>query len=300
MVWSRWDLQRIAEGPASAASELRVVEVGHMSIHEGLAALSVRPDADPIYIHNVCRQVLKEHVGLGNPDRRLLKCDACDQVIGEWDSEADMRTELQAWWRIMKNRSMKARKQRFSPGRRVMVGMGMRVGTVKTVADHPSVLGEFVHEVLVDGENEPRRVVGCDLQPLPGMDEDLHKGSSTSIHLQNSSIANLNLGTQVGTINAVVQAMQGEGDAQRQVARALEELAQAVLSSQTTLPESEKLEVLDSLTTIAEQAAKKPEERSKGTLKAIFGYLPTAISAASNLASLWDKVGPTIKGYLGL
>lgn len=271
-----------------------------MSIHEGLAALRVRQDADPIYIHDVCRQVLKEHLGMGDPETRLLKCDGCDQVIGEWGSEADMRMELQAWSTIMNNPSMKTRKQRFSPGRRVMVGMGMKVGTVKTVADHPSVLGEFVHEVLVDGENEPRRVVGCDLQPLPGLDEDLHKGSLTSIHLQNSSIANLNLGTQVGTINAVVQIMQGEGDAQRRVARALEELTQAVVSIQTNLPESEKLEVLDSLATIAEQATKKPEERSKGTLKAIFAYLPTAICAASNLVSLWEKVGPTIKGYLGL
>lgn len=271
-----------------------------MTIHEGLAALRVRQDAEPIYIHAECKQQLKEHPGVRDPKTRLLKCDVCDEVIGEWDSEADMRMELQAWWRIMKNPSMKTRKQRFSPGRRVMVGLGMRVGTVKTVADHPSVLGEFVHEVLVDGEDKPRRVIGCDLQPLPALDEDLSKNAATSIHVQNSSIANLNLGTQVGTITAVVQVMRGEGDAQRQVARALEELTQAVLSSQTSLPESEKSEVLDSLKTIAEQAAKKPEERSKGTLKALLGYLPTAISAASNLVSLWEKVGPTIKGYLGL
>jgi len=271
-----------------------------MSIREGLGGFRVRKDVEPTFIHDACKQVLREHPGTSNPGARSLKCDACDQVIGEWDSEADMRMELQAWWSIMKNPSMKTRKQRFSPGRRVMVGMGMRVGTVKTVADHPSLLGEFVHEVLVDGEDQPRRVIGCDLQPLPALDEDLPKSAATSIHVQNSSIANLNLGTQLGTINAVVQAMQGEGDSQRQVARALEELTQAVLSSQTSLPESEKLEVLDSLKTVAEQAAKKPDERSKGTLKAVFGYLPTAISAASNLVSLWEKVGPTIKGYLGL
>jgi len=271
-----------------------------MSIREGLGAFRVRQDAEPTFIHDVCRQVLKEHRGIDNPAARSLKCDACDQVVGEWDSEADMRMELQAWWKIMSNSSMKNRKQRFSPGRRVMVGMGMKVGTVKSVADHPSVLGEFVHEVLVDGEDQPRRVVGCDLQPLPALDEDVPKTGGTSIHFQNSSIANLNFGTQVGTINAVVQAIQGEGEAQRQVARALEALTQAVVSSQTTLPESEKREVLDSLTTIAEQSAKKPEERSKGTLKAIFGYLPNAISAATNLVSLWEKVGPTIKGYLGL
>jgi hypothetical protein len=270
-----------------------------MAIREGLGALRVRKDVGPTFIHDVCRQVLSQHSGTGNPATWLLRCDACDQVVGEWNSEADMRMELQAWWKVMSNPSMKNRKQRFSPGRRVMVGMGMKVGTVKSVADHPSVLGEFVHEVFVDGEDQPRRVIGCDLQPLPALDEDLPKSAATSIHFQNSSIGNLNFGTQVGTINAVVQTMQGEGDAQREVARALKELTQAVVSSQTTLPEAEKQEVLDSLTTIAEQAAKKPEERSKGTLKAIFGYLPNAISAATNLVSLWEKVGPTIKGYLG-
>jgi len=93
--------------------------------------------------------------------------------------------------------------------------------------------------------------------------------------------------------------MAGRGDAQ-QVARALEELTQAVLSSQATLPDVEKREIVEALTTIAEQAAKKPEERSKGTLRAVVAWLPTAISAASNLVSLWEKVGPTIRAYLGV
>jgi hypothetical protein len=271
-----------------------------MSIHEGLAAFRVRKDAEPTYIHDVCKQELKQDLETDDHATWLLKCDACHQVIGEWRSESDMRMELQAWWNIMNNPSMKNRKQRFSPGRRVMVGMGMKAGTVRSVADRPSVLGEFVHEVLVDGEDQLRRVVGCDLQPVPGLDEDLQSANTPAIHIQNSNVANLNLGSQVGTINAVVHAMKGEGDAQRAVARALEELTQAVLSSQTSLAEPEKLEVLDSLKTIAEQASKKPDERAKGTLKAILGYLPTAISASSNLVSLWEKVGPTIKSYIGL
>jgi hypothetical protein len=44
-----------------------------MPIHGGLAALRVRQDADPIYIHDVCKQILKEHLGMGDPETRLLK-----------------------------------------------------------------------------------------------------------------------------------------------------------------------------------------------------------------------------------
>jgi len=277
-----------------------------MSIHEGLAAFRVRPDVEPTYIHDVCQQELKQYPPAGRPNTDnaawLLKCDACNKVIGEWLTRDEMKMELQAWWGMMNNRNYpmkKSPKRRFSIGRRVLVGMGMKVGTVKSIAEQPSVLGEFVHEVLVDGEKQPRRAIGCDLQPVPDFDEDLQGTSRSTIHIQNSNVANLNVGSQVGTINAAVQLMVGRGDAQ-QVARALEELTQAVLSSQATLPDVEKREIVEALTTIAEQAAKKPEERSKGTLRAVVAWLPTAISAASNLVSLWEKVGPTIRAYLGV
>jgi hypothetical protein len=57
--------------------------------------------------------------------------------------------------------SMKeVRKKRFSVGRRVLVGMGMRPATVQAVDDAPSMMGEFAHEVLIDGEPQSRRVLG--------------------------------------------------------------------------------------------------------------------------------------------
>jgi hypothetical protein len=64
-------------------------------------------------------------------------------------------------------------KKRFSIGRRVLVGMGMLPGTVKSVTDMPSVMGEFVHEVLLDGKTETRKDVGCEIYPIPDVDADL-------------------------------------------------------------------------------------------------------------------------------
>ncbi len=72
------------------------------------------------------------------------------------------------------------------------------------------------------------------------------------------------------------------------------------LFSQQALADALKREVVQALTTVAEQAPRKPDERSTGTLKAIMGYIPTAISSASQLTTLWEKLSPTIKGYLGV
>jgi hypothetical protein len=64
-------------------------------------------------------------------------------------------------------------KKRYAVGRRVLVGMGKRPGTVQSVAEAPSVLAEYVHEVLVDGEQVPRRVIGCDMEAIPELDTGL-------------------------------------------------------------------------------------------------------------------------------
>lgn len=189
-------------------------------------------------------------------------------------------------------------KKRFSVGRRVLVGMGMRPATVKSVADAPSTMAEFVHEVLVDGDIEVRRVLGCELQPVPDLDEDL-RGHRPAIHIQNSNVANLNVGSQIGVITANLQAISQGGDSQQEFARAIEQLTQAIVS-ESALQQNQKQEAVEAIATLSQEAAKKPEERSKGTIKALVAWLPTGIAAANNLVTLWDKVGPTIKAYLNV
>jgi len=57
---------------------------------------------------------------------------------------------------------------------------------------------------------------------------------------------------------------------------------------------------VEALSTIAEQAEKKPEERSKGNLKALVAWIPQVIATAADLVTLWDKFGPIIKTHFGL
>lgn len=175
----------------------------------------------------------------------------------------------------------------------------MRPATVKSVAEVPSVMGEYVHEVLVDGRQEIDKVLGCDLHAIPALDDDLRGTHRPTIHVQNSNVANLNLGSQVGTINAALQSISAGNAQQKELARALEQLTEAVLS-EVALSAVLKQEIMDALSTIADEAAKKPEERKKGILRAAVSWLPTAISAANNLTTLWDHLGPIIKGHLGI
>jgi hypothetical protein len=73
-----------------------------------------------------------------------------------------------------KERSMSQQpKRRFSPGRRVLVGHQSRPGTIVSVDHQPSDMGEFRHIVAMDPDGQTKPVLGCDLQPFPGLDEDL-------------------------------------------------------------------------------------------------------------------------------
>ena len=183
---------------------------------------------------------------------------------------------------------------RYSVGRRVLFGMTNRTGIVQSVDELPGQLREFAHEVRDERTHEIVRVLGCDMRPFPNFDEDLRVKNPT-IHIENSNIANLNLGSQIGTINASLEQISQGDEKQKEVARALQEFTQAVVAA--SLADSQKKEIVEALSTIAEQAAKKPEERSKGILKAVVGWIPHAVATAAYLTALWATYGPIIEAH---
>jgi hypothetical protein len=106
---------------------------------------------------------------------------------------ADIRRDLQIMVREydafpnrtsdeMEYRMAQMPKTRFSPGRRVLVGRQSRPGTILSVDDQPSNMGEFRHMVTLDREGQTIAVLGCDLQALPGLDEDLTAQKSTTFN----------------------------------------------------------------------------------------------------------------------
>jgi len=118
-----------------------------------------------------------------------------------------------------------------------------------------------------------------------------------NVTIQNA--ANVNLGSQVGTINATLTAISDQSTAHYKIAAVLKELSEAVLQN-PQIQEAQQQEILQVITDIARQAEVKPEARSIGTLKAMITGLPSVIGAAADLTTLWDKYAPLIRHFFGI
>jgi hypothetical protein len=109
--------------------------------------------------------------------------------------------------------------------------------------------------------------------------------------------ANVNFGTQVGTIEAALNKILNQG--QNDVAIALRDLVNGVTRA-NELHEEQKREILEILAELASQAEKQPESRSKGVIRSLMVRLPTAIGLVSDLTTLWLKYGPVLSKFFGL
>jgi hypothetical protein len=72
-----------------------------MPIYQGLAAIRVRPNVEPDFLHSICNNKLNSYEGLQDTDqmKHVLKCDTCKTIIGEWSTEEEKRRELSEWIR---------------------------------------------------------------------------------------------------------------------------------------------------------------------------------------------------------
>lgn len=118
-----------------------------------------------------------------------------------------------------------------------------------------------------------------------------------TITINNSNIANLNLGKQIGTINAALNVLSTGGDQSKEFAAALKQLTEAITASSSLDPER-KTEAVDVVSTLAEQAS--APQKKIGTLRALVNTLPAMITGAKDVIEIWNSVHPAIKGFLGI
>lgn len=57
-------------------------------------------------------------------------------------------------------------RKHFLAGSRVLVGVNKEKATVKAASVRPGTLGEYVHEVVIDGTSEVRTVLGTEMETL--------------------------------------------------------------------------------------------------------------------------------------
>jgi hypothetical protein len=117
-----------------------------------------------------------------------------------------------------------------------------------------------------------------------------------SIHLKDSQVGVLNLGSIVGNVEAHLAAVAGP-DAD-EVRRALETLAQAVVDDEA-LPDEQRQQLLESVDLLAQEAGAAPAQRRGSVIRTVLGGLAASLAAAGSLTEVWSAVGPSILHFFG-
>jgi hypothetical protein len=117
-----------------------------------------------------------------------------------------------------------------------------------------------------------------------------------NIHLKDSQVGVLNLGSIVGNVQAHLAAVGGpDADEAR---KALETLAQAVLDEEA-LRDEQRQQLLESVDLLAQEAAATPAQRRGSVIRTVLGGLATSLAAAGSLTEVWTAVGPTLLHFFG-
>ncbi len=121
-----------------------------------------------------------------------------------------------------------------------------------------------------------------------------------SINISNSTVGFLNTGQveRVESISTHLETLQQTGETD--VAEALKRLTEAIANS-SELDACAKMDVLEQLDELSEQALFPSEQRAKSTfLKASVGAIAAAVNVAGSLTTVWATFGPTIQAYFKL
>lgn len=117
------------------------------------------------------------------------------------------------------------------------------------------------------------------------------------ITIANSTIGLLNTGTieKVKAITTNLNSLDQNGYSE--VAQALHNLSEAVVSS-AEVTDEQREELVDQLQELSLQAALPDSQRtSRGVIKALLGGLATGLGAAGSLAEVWSTWGPILVGF---
>lgn len=120
--------------------------------------------------------------------------------------------------------------------------------------------------------------------------------TANTVNVSNSTVGAINQ----GTVKDIIVHMKTLHDAGKVDAEhAFRALAKAIIEAQS-LDATAKNEALEQVEYLSGQAAAEPAARKPGMIRAAMQALGAALGAAADLAALWEQVGSTIKGALGI
>lgn len=119
---------------------------------------------------------------------------------------------------------------------------------------------------------------------------------TTTINLNQSTLGNLVLDSQVANITASVNAAAQNGVSGEDFAAAVKRMVEAALAS-LELDAAKKKELIESFEVVSEQAALAPERRKMVVVRPVLEAIPKLLGSANALITLWHSVGPHIINF---
>lgn len=150
-----------------------------------------------------------------------------------------------------------------------------------------SALHCYAAKLEVDGMGE---VAGLMFTLLASMEGNMDKAPGINVY---GNVGNMNLGRQIGIINASADTLGGEGKA---FADAIKAMA-AEINDLNDIRDDKKGEALEAVESLVAQAKEPRDKRSTFTYKSALAYLPTVLSSSAAGIKIWEVFGPTIKGF---
>lgn len=163
---------------------------------------------------------------------------------------------------------------------------------LKNAGDRPSVLGPPVTGAAAHAISEDlgrtaanykiaieKELRAIELSARIGM--PLNDKQTTTIHITDSVVANLQVGDVIGDINASIQTLQDPSlqDSTRWLAEAI--------ASNEDLQADQKKELLEHLAMVTGEVAAAPTKRKIGPLKTSMAFLQSKLSTVTDLAKLY-------------
>ncbi len=99
-------------------------------------------------------------------------------------------------------------------------------------------------------------------------------------YISNNTIANLNLGTVLGDLNASVQSLQNNGAPQ--IADIIQKLTSGI-SNSTAIKDADRKDLLENLALVSNEVSSEPDKCKPGLLKASLSFITAGLAAAIEL-----------------
>lgn len=153
-----------------------------------------------------------------------------------------------------------------------------------------AILGRLRERLsLYEAPRDPARPADIALSPLRY--RDVH------IHIEGSTVGQLNLGTIIGDIETHLKAV--SGPSAEDMNRIIKQLVEAVLGD-AKLPEDAKRETIQNIELIAAAAAEPPANRKLGPIKAALAATGGLLAAGSSAMIIWEGSAKLLHKFFGI